>query len=76
MITIAMGQYLQGSRMQGKRGDEGVAVVAVEVDRSVRLQGIDCSSGSGNVGVRHIDRLESDARRLLQLRAPQRLRVL
>ena len=71
-----MGQYLQGSGMQGKRGDERVAVVAVEVDRSVRLQGIDCSSGSGNVGVRHIDRLESDTGRLLQLPAPRRLRVL
>ena len=71
-----MGQYLQGSGMQGERGDEGVAVVAVEVDRSVRLQGIDCSSGSGNVGVRHIDRLESDTGRLLQLPAPRRLRVL
>ena len=71
-----MGQYLQGSGMQGERGDERVAVVAVEVDRSVRLQGIDCSSGSGNVGVRHIDRFESDTGRLLQLLAPRRLRVL
>jgi hypothetical protein len=50
--------------------------VAVEVDRSVRLQGIDCSSGSGNVGVRHINRLESDTGRLLKLLAPRRLRVL
>ena len=62
--------------MQGERGDERVAVVAVEVDRSVRLQGIDCSSSSGNVGVRHIDRLESDTGRLLKLLAPRRLRML
>ncbi len=76
MITIAMEQHLKGSGIKGKRGDEGVAVVTVEVDSSVRLQSIDCSGGGGNVGVRHIDRLESDAGGLQQLLAPRRLRVL
>ena len=76
MNMIDKGMCLQGSRLQGEGGDEGVAVVAVEVDGSVRLQIVDCSGGGSYVGVRHIDRFEGKLGRLQQLFAPRRLRVL
>jgi hypothetical protein len=76
MNMIEKGRYLQGRRLQGERGNEGVAVVAVEVDCSVRLYIVDCSGGSSYVEVRHIDRFEGKLGRVQQLFAPRRLRVL